>query len=305
MNTNKRLNEAYTHATPISFDKDSKFIIISDLHRGDDSLSDEFTRNQVILVAALEYYYRNGYTYIEAGDGDELWEYKDFPVIRSAHSDVFTTIQKFFLEDRFYMIYGNHNIYLKNPEYVKQNYYYFYNEYHGRKEKLFYGLKPVEAIKLQEKHTNNEILIVHGHQGDLANDQLWFPTMLSLRYFWRYFHLVGLQNPASPAKNQMKQHKIERIYDYWIRTHDIMLICGHTHRLKFPLPGQTPYFNSGCCIHTKGITGLEIINGQILLIQWRLKAKEDGSLTIIRHIMRKPQNIADYFSSNKTQKGSS
>jgi hypothetical protein len=29
-------------------------------------------------VAALDHYWREGFTYIEGGDGDELWEHKDF-----------------------------------------------------------------------------------------------------------------------------------------------------------------------------------------------------------------------------------
>lgn len=294
MNTNKRLDEAYRAATTLTFDQNSKFIIFSDLHRGDDSISDEFTRNQNILVTALEYYYRNGYTYIEAGDGDELWEYSQFRYIRSAHSDVFTTIRKFFLKNRFYMLYGNHNIHLKNPDYVKRHYYYFNDEYTGRKEKLFYGLKVIESLKLVYKENGQEILIVHGHQGDLLNDQLWRLTMLSLRYFWRYLHLVGLKNPASPSKNQTKQHYIEKNYSKWIALHNKILICGHTHRLKFPLPGEIPYFNSGCCIHTKGVTGLEILGDKILLVQWRIKAKEDGTMVIIRHVVRGPESIEDY-----------
>ena len=49
MNTEKRLTKAYKEATIEYFDKDSKYVIFSDTHRGDDSVSDEFARNQVIF----------------------------------------------------------------------------------------------------------------------------------------------------------------------------------------------------------------------------------------------------------------
>ena len=68
------------------------------------------------------------------------------------------------------MLYGNHNIYLKNKKYVEKNYYQFYDEY-NQKGKPLQGIKPMEALVLKHRITKQEILIVHGHQGDLINDQ--------------------------------------------------------------------------------------------------------------------------------------
>ncbi|HBC99533.1 MAG TPA: serine/threonine protein phosphatase, partial [Lachnoclostridium sp.] len=122
MKTDRRLNQAYKNAEVVYFDDNSKYIFFSDIHRGDDSISDEFTRNQNVFLHALNYYYKEGYEYIEVGDGDELWEYKNFSVIRLAHSDVFTVIKKFYDEGRFIMLYGNHNIYLKSKLFIRENY---------------------------------------------------------------------------------------------------------------------------------------------------------------------------------------
>ena len=278
----------------MEIDKDSKLIFFSDLHRGNDSISDEFARNQMMFIAALEYYNRNGYTYIEVGDGDDLWENKHFKHIRMAHSDVFTTIKKFQEDDRFIMMIGNHNLELHKQEFVKDNYYYFYDEYKGEEEKLLYGLKPVEGLRLTYKETGQDILVVHGHQGDFINDQLWLVSMVAVRFFWKYVHLVGFKNPASPAKNQFKRHKIEKMYNNWIDKFKVMLICGHTHRMKFPHKGQLPYFNCGCGIHSKGITGIEIHDGKIMLVQWRIKAGEDGKLVVMRSVIRGPEPIKKY-----------
>lgn len=294
MFTDKRLNEAYKQALRLKIDDTSRFIFFSDQHRGDDSASDEFQRNQMLFTAALEYYYKNGYTYIEVGDGDELWEHKEFKHIRIAHSDVFAAMKKLYDENRMIMIYGNHNIELRNREYVAANYYHYYDEYKEEMVDLFPGLIPVEAVVLDYTKTKQHIFVVHGHQGDAANDQFWIPTMLSVRYFWRYIHLVGFKNPASPSKNQTTRHIVEEHYSHWLKKKKVMLICGHTHRMKFPKRGELPYFNCGCCIHSKGITGIEILDGKIMVVQWKIIARDDGTLIVNRNVMRGPKKIAEF-----------
>lgn len=294
MFTDKRLMQAYKKAKVEYFDENSKYVFFSDIHRGDDSVSDEFARNQQILLHALDYYYHKGYTYVEVGDGDELWEHAHFKHIRFAHSDIFLAMKKFFDAGRLILLFGNHNIYLKNKFYVKHNLYDFYDEYKQSQHELFCDIKPIEALVLKHKRTGQEIYTVHGHQGDLMNDQLWFISMLLLRYFWRFLHVVGFHSPASPAKNLFKRHKIEKKYKVWIRNHHRMLICGHTHRPRFPKRGELPYFNTGCCIHSKGITGIEIQDGKIMMVDWRVRADDNGTLQIVRTVVRGPSPIERY-----------
>jgi UDP-2,3-diacylglucosamine pyrophosphatase LpxH len=294
MLTEKRLTQAYKQAKIEHFDKNSKYIFFSDCHRGDDSVSDEFTRNQNLFLHALNYYYDHGYFYVEAGDGDELWEYKKFKYIRIAHSDVFLAMKKFFDDKRFIMMYGNHNIYLASKNYVRQHYYNYYDENSQEIRPLFQGLNPIGSLVLKHKKTGQEILIVHGHQGDYMNDQLWELTMLLLRYFWKFMHLVGFQNPTSPARNLYKRHKVEKAYKKWICNHKMMLICGHTHRQKFPNKDDLPYFNTGCCTRTKGITGIEILEDHVLLAEWRVRSDADGVMRIYRNVIRGPEPISSY-----------
>lgn len=294
MNTEKRLTAAYKEADVHYIDKKSKYIFFSDVHRGDDSVSDEFTRNQNLFLHALNYYYKEGYNYVEVGDGDELWEYPTFKHIRLAHTDVFVVLKKFYDSKRMTMIYGNHNIYLKSKRFVKDNYFTFYDEYNQERVELFRGLVPKEAMVLKQKETGQEIFVVHGHQGDFMNDQGWVLSMLLLRYFWRFMHIVGFENPASPARNLYKRHKVEKSYDKWIERHKMMLICGHTHRQKFPKSNDLPYFNTGCCIRTRGICGIEILNGEILMVDWRISADDDGTMRIKRTVVRGPEPINKY-----------
>ena len=74
MSSAKRLTRAYKKAKRIAFDDDSKFIIFSDCHRGDNSFADDFANNRNIYYHALKHYYKEDFTYCELGDGDELWE---------------------------------------------------------------------------------------------------------------------------------------------------------------------------------------------------------------------------------------
>lgn len=294
MKTVSRLTQAYDKAKIIPFNKDSKFIFFSDTHRGDDSVSDEFTRNQHIFLHALNYYHNRVYTYVEAGDGDELWEHPKFKHIRLAHKDVFIAMKKFYDDDKLLLLYGNHNIYLKSREYVEENLYSFYDEYEQERVDLFPGIVPHESVILRSEETGQNILVVHGHQGDLMNDRFWRVSMFFSRYFWRFMHVVGFQNPSSPAVNLYKRHRVEKKYNKWIEKHKTMLICGHTHRPKFPKHDELPYFNTGCCINTRGMPGIEIIDNKILMVDWRVYADDDGVMRIKRTVVRGPEPLERY-----------
>lgn len=294
MFTAKRLDSAYRNAKVEYFDNNSKFVFMSDCHRGDGSHSDEFTKNQNVFLYAMDHYYRNDFVYVEVGDGDELWEQPRFKYIKNAHYDVFESIKKFFYHDRLIMLYGNHNIYLKDPDYVEKYYYRYYNEYREQSYDFLKGLEPIEALILKHRKTNQEIFVVHGHQGDFANDQFWFPTMLSLKYFWRFMHSFGVKNPASPTKNVYKRHKIERNFNKWILKNRKMLICGHTHRFKFPRSNELPYFNTGCCIYPTTITAIEIENGRIQIVRWKMRVNLEGILQAKREVIRGSEPISKF-----------
>lgn len=292
--SDKRLTKAYNNAKIEYFDNNSRYIFFSDCHRGNCTPSDEFAKNQNIFLFALEYYFNNGYTYVELGDGDELWQNSNFKEIRLAHDEVYTLFQKFYDYNRLIMLYGNHNIYLKYRNFVEENYYEYYDDYNQETIKLFPNINIHEAVIFKHKYTGQEILAVHGHQGDLMNDKFWRFTLLSVRYFWRYLHSIGFTNPSSPVKNAEKIHKIERFYSNWIEKNKIMIICGHTHRPHFPKINELPYFNDGSCVRANGIQGIEIADGKIILVEWRISYNPPGDLHIKRKILRGPEPIETF-----------
>lgn len=294
MRTQQRLTEAYENARIEPLDSSSRYVFMSDCHRGDGSHSDEFLKNENIYLRALDHYYENGFTYVEAGDGDELWEHPQFRHIKNAHYDVFESIQRFHEQDRLILIYGNHNLYLRDPSYVQANYHTYYDDYREMAFDFLPGVEPCEALVLKHTETAQEVLVIHGHQGDFANDQGWILTMFTMKYFWRYMHAFGVKNPASPTKNAAKRHKIEKNFNKWIDRHRMMLICGHTHRFKYPKSYELPYFNTGSCIYPASVIALEIEHGDVRLARWRTLVDVDGALRVTREVIRGPRPISAF-----------
>jgi hypothetical protein len=198
---------------------------------------------------------------------------------------------------------------LSDPGYVKRNLSESFNDDTEEMEPLFPDLKVYEAIRLKHLSTEQEIFVVHGHQGDLMNDQLWRVSFVIIRYFWHFMHILGVNYAASPAKNKSVRHKIEKAYNKWNADHpQIMLICGHTHRAKFPGRTDLPYFNTGCCMHPRGITCIELKEGEIMLVNWHMHSRKDGLLYIKRTVLKGPVPIVHFMrcsdGSNKDYKRS-
>lgn len=294
MKTKERLTEAYEGARIVEFDDADKFIFFSDLHRGDGSSFDEFAKNKMIYVTALSHYLDEGFTYVENGDGDELWENTKFKWIVRANGIVWERLRAFHADGRYIRLYGNHDNQLADPDFVRENLAFMPDIDTGVPQPLLPGLEPVEAVVLRHRTTGQEILVVHGHQGDFSNDQNWRVTMWSFRLFWRYLHALGIKSPSSPVRNSFKRHKVERNYVKWIRRHRTALICGHTHREKFPRVGDLPYFNIGSGVFPGYITGLEIVDGAIALVGWRVEPDDDGYLRVIRRRLRQPVHLSRF-----------
>ncbi len=55
----------------------------------------QFSKNQNLYFAALNYYYEREFSYVELGDGDELWENRSISQIIDIHSDVFWLLREF------------------------------------------------------------------------------------------------------------------------------------------------------------------------------------------------------------------
>lgn len=284
----------------IPFDNQSKIIIMSDCHRGDGSWADNFSKNKNIYLSALAHYYIDDFTYIELGDGDELWENSNISDIIEVHEDVFWLLSKFYREGRLYFIYGNHDIDKRSASYVKKNFYQYFDAREKKLIPLFPDIKIHESIVLEYVSTGEKILLVHGHQADPLNDQWWRLSKFLVRYLWKPLELFGVNDPTSAAKNYKKKESMAKKLTEWVEKEQHLLIAGHNHMPAYADIGEPPYFNDGTCIHPNCITGIEIANGYITLVKWCIKSRYNGTLYIGRDILAGPNKLEDYFKLNKS-----
>lgn len=285
----KRLEKAYKRALRLSFDNYSKIVIMSDCHRGTGDWGDNFLLNQNLFFGALTYYYQNNFTYLELGDGDELWENRDIKQIIASHSNAFWLMSRFYREGRLYMIYGNHDRQKANKKFCACNCADYFCESTGEISELFPGIIYPESIILENIDTNQKIFLVHGHQGDLLNDYLWKLGRFLVRYIWGPLELIGIKDPTSASKNENRKKKAEVRMLNWVKRHRGPLISGHTHRPHFAYDGELPYYNDGSCVHPRCITALEIEANQISLVKWAVFTNEDRTMYVGREVLEGPQ----------------
>lgn len=291
MRPDKSIGKAYQSSEVVTFDDRSKIVIISDCHRGDATYADTFAQNQNACHHAMRYYLQNGYTYIELGDGDELWENKRIQTIMDVHSDIFWILSKFYHEGRLYLVYGNHDMVKKSKAYCARFLSTYYDARLKQRMPLFPGIKAHEAICLKDIGTGRELLALHGHQGDLINDTLWKLGRFLVRYLWKPLELFGVNDPTRAGRNYAKGINSEKRMREWVERNDMPLIAGHTHRPTFPENTATPYYNSGSCVHPRCMTAIEIVSGEISLVKWSVCVDDKGILRICRSVLGGPKSL--------------
>ena len=66
-----------------------------------------------VFIGALDYYLAEGFTLIELGDAEELWEVKRFDQIYITHTSIYERLAAFHDSDpqktRYIKIWGNHD----------------------------------------------------------------------------------------------------------------------------------------------------------------------------------------------------
>lgn len=302
MSTGKRLSELYREADRICISDNDRIVLMSDCHRGVGNWGDNFMGNQNLFFAALDYYNDRCFTYIEMGDGDELWENRKLQNIILIHSDAFWLMSRFYQQNRFHMLYGNHDRKKQNGRFMASQCDKYFCDSENRECDLFPGMVAKEGLVLNITGTGHSILLAHGHQGDLLNDTLWKLTRFLVRYVWRKLELLGFHDPTSAAKNYKKKEKTERRLARWTQENHIMLIAGHTHRPTLPKPGEGFYLNDGSCVHPRCITAMEIEHGRITLVKWCVLTRPDRTMYVGREVLEGPHKLSSYW--GPSQKGS-
>lgn len=293
---NRRLDNIFARSEKMTISDKDKLVIMSDCHRGNGNNYDNFVNNKNIFEAALKYYYKRGFTYVELGDGDEMWEVKNYNDIIDEHLDTFKLLKKFSDQERLIMIYGNHDKCKKQEAVLKKHFYKYYDKITEQEEDLLNNLVVYESLVLGYNH--HDIFMIHGHQVDLLNNDFWILSRFLVRYVWRFFEHVGIKDPTSAAKNYRVSKKIEKKMKNWSIKNNKILIAGHTHRPIFPKVGQGLYFNDGSCIHPNGITCLEIENGKITLVKWKYRVGNNNLIYVGKEIIAGSEEITNFFNNN-------
>lgn len=281
MSCEKRLEHAFGDALILPLTPCSKYVLFSDCHRGNGTNNDNFLKNQHLYLAALRHYYKQNYTYIELGDGDELWENRKMEQIKEVHSEVFEQLSRFYQTGRLYMIYGNHDIVKKNRSFSRKKCASFYCSSALCSKPLFPGISFHSGLILENEDTGHRLYLTHGHQASLLNSTLWPVNRFLVRYIWKPLEQVGILDPTSAAKNYTAKQRTERKLANWAEKKGRTLITGHTHR-PMAGAGDSPYLNTGSCVHPYQITCIEIEQEKLSLVKWYMDARSNGSLYVER-----------------------
>ena len=300
---NSILNKSFSKAKRVAFPRDAKIVFFSDLHKGDNSYADDFRSNMAIYTHAMESYFENGFTYIELGDGIELWENNSFRPIYETYKHIFELLKRFYEKQRLYLLWGNHDMEFRDPIMVEKVMRTFFTPKNIAEKDAIFDLQYHEGLILKFENSERSIFAIHGHQADYMNYKHWKFNRFFVRYFWKYLQKwFGISDPTSPAKNFKGLVRVERKLNQWIvKNSQQMIICGHTHRPRFPDPGDIPLFNDGSCVHPKSIIGIEIEDFSISLVKWLYKEPEGSNesksseRSIVKTILEGPVSLDKYL----------
>ena len=291
----KKLDKLFKSSLRIKINDTTKLVIMSDCHRGSADASDNFSKNQKIYEKALEYYYNNGFVYIELGDGDEMWEVKDYKTIVNSHLKSFKLLKRFNDTNRLIMVYGNHDIEKRKREILKEYFYKYYDKTKDKYQLLLNELSVHESLVLN--YDNHDLFLIHGHQVDIINSKFWKISRFLVRYIWKPLEKIGLKDPTHFIKNYKVKSSTEKKLKNWSNKNKKILIAGHTHRTSFPQVGKSLYFNDGSCVYPDGITCLEMKNGNISLVNWKFKINKGDLVSFKREVLSKNIPIINFFES--------
>ncbi len=289
----------------------SRYVIMSDCHRGEGTMNDNFLKNQNLYYAALESYYRNGFCYLELGDGEELWENRSASRIRECYGEIYRLFDCMERENRMVRLYGNHDMELadalpealilmnqeggKNICMIHGHQADFFNSVCWRLARFLvrWLWKPLERFGVSDPTSaarNYKKAVRYGHQADFFNSVCWRLARFLVRWLWKPLERFGVSDPTSAARNYKKAVRYERCLARWATERGEYLVAGHSHRPRIVQSGEreSRYLNAGSCVHPGGVTAIEIEQMQMILVRWRLATRPDLSLCVMREVVDGP-----------------
>ena len=295
----------------VPFDVETgKFIIFSDQHKGARNGADDFLLCEDNYLAALDYYHQNGFHYIELGDSEELWE-NLLGSVKNAHKPSFEKERKFIARNAFIKIYGNHDLFWDNDPFAPLQLKNIYGEevfvYEGVVLQTHINKKTINIL-CTHGHQGDKVSDGNWFSKFFIS-RIWAPIQSFLKinpntpaydaqlktahntimYEWSAAQndLILITGHTHQPVFESLTH-IERLYRQLLfarKVNDKEMIANiesEIHRRKFLSTNvsedymhlKPTYYNTGCCCFDDGdITGIEISEGVLRLIEWK---KKDG-----------------------------
>jgi UDP-2,3-diacylglucosamine pyrophosphatase LpxH len=285
---------------------EGKFIIFSDQHKGTRNGADDFLICEPSYLAALDYYHQSGFHYIALGDCEELWENTWFNV-KKAQQPSFEKEKQFIPGNAFIKIFGNHDLFWDNdpiaPFQLKSTYGYDVPIYEGVVLSTEVSGRPLN-IFCTHGHQGDEVSDGNWFSKFFVS-KIWAPLQSYLKinpntpaydnnlktlhntlmYEWSaeqnglllitghthqpvfesLTHIERLYRQLLFARQQ-KDKSMEESLDTEINNRKFNATEVNVDYLAM----KPTYFNSGCCCYDDGeITGIEISEGCLRLVEWR------------------------------------
>jgi len=289
-----------------------KFIIFSDQHKGNRNGADDFAICEPHYLKALDYYNQNGFHFISLGDSEELWE-NTLSGIKKHHKPSFEKENQFLHRNAFIKIFGNHDLHWANdplaPLQLREIYGVDVPIYEGvvlettvaNKRMRIFCTHGHQGDKVSDGNWFSKFFIakiwaplqsfLKINPNTPAYDATLKTEHNTLMYEWAIQQaglLLVTGHTHQPVFESLTH--IERLYRQLLfaRQQDdknmIAALEQEISRRKFEhatVPQHYSelkpcYFNSGCCcFHDGTITGIEIAEGALRLIEWKVK---DGKM---------------------------
>ena len=285
-----------------------KFIIFSDQHKGRKNGADDFLTNEQNYLTALDYYHQQGFHLIALGDCEELWE-NTLGSIRKAQQPSFEKEAHFIPNNAFIKIFGNHDLYWDNDPLaaiqLKEIYGHEVPVYEGVVLQTIINNKKLDIFCT---HGHQGDAVSDGNWfSKFFISRIWAPFQAFLKinpntpaydaslktahntlmYEWsaQQSHLLLITGHTHQPVFESLTH-IERLYRQLLfarSQNNIAMVEGLQKEIelrKFQhatlsddyLNLKSTYFNTGCCCFDNGqITGIEISDGVLKLIEWKEK----------------------------------
>ena len=241
----RKISSIRSRSPILDLHRSDKIVIVSDLHMGDGSYNDDFRGTSSIFQGAFEkFYLENGFKLILNGDIEELLKFR-LNRIMERWNPLYDLFERFQDGPGIFKLFGNHDYDL------------LFNRAHDRIHEQF------EAIRM--RYLDGELFFLHGHQASHLLERL---HMMNRMLFKSIVNPLHLKNFTLQLENKPVTNKENRMSSFAIQN-KVLTFMGHTHRPLFGSHDGVPgLFNSGAAIGKRGITTLEIENGDLSLVHW-------------------------------------